>query len=274
MTPLGVALEITPPREPRPEVLLRRARLLGERASWVHVIERVERQPSIDAALELESRGIAAVWHLVSRGRSEAQCARTIERAVRSGLRAALVVRGEPGPAEVGAPPTLVSLVRRLRAALPDGRIGVTADPYAERERVLRFLWPKLETGAGFVQTQPIFELAALAPLAESIRRRAPGVQIVPMLIPLLSVASAARLGQRLGVPLPEALLRGLERAGEPFGWRAFARLVAELTHSGLCDSLALMTQEADPPKTFGERLTSALGARREPQPEQRQSDV
>jgi 5,10-methylenetetrahydrofolate reductase len=265
MTALRIALEITPPRERRTEILLRRARLLGARASSVHVIERRERQPSVEAALELRQHGIAAVWHLVSRGQSESDCAASIERAARGGLRSALVVRGEPGPAEVTPPPTLVSLVRRLREADPGGRIGVTADPYAERQRVERLLAPKLEAGADFVQTQPVFALATLAPLAESIRRRIPRVEIVPMLIPLLSVASAERLGERLRVPLPETLLHGLEREGEPFGWRAFAALVAELGRSGLCDALAVMTQEADPPKAFAERLSAALDSSHSP---------
>jgi 5,10-methylenetetrahydrofolate reductase len=260
VTRFGVALEITPPRESRPEVLLRRARLLGEGADAVHVIQRPDRQRSVDAALELERCGIAAVWHLVNRGRERADLEREIERAARGGLRAALLVRGEAGPPEPIPPPTLASLVTRVRAAIPGARIGVTLNPYGPREQALANLWPKLDAGAAFVQTQPIFETAALAPLAEAIRARAPAVRIVPMLIPLLSAAAAERLGERLRVPLPRRLLERLENGGEPAGWDALAELVAALRASGLADSLALMTQEADPPKAFGERIAAALG--------------
>jgi methylenetetrahydrofolate reductase (NADH) len=260
VTTLPVALEITPPREARPEILLRRARLLGERPFAVHVIQRRERQPSVDASIALERLGIPAVWHLLNRGRSEAEIEAEIATAANAGLRAVLVVRGEPGPPEPTPPPTLASLVRRVRAAIPRARIGVTADPYADRERMLAQLWPKLEGGEAFVQTQPVFEASALAPL-EAVRLRAPQVRIQPMLIPLLSVGAAVRLGERLRVPLPARLLEGLEREGEPFGWRAFAELVRALAGSGLCDSLALMTQEADPPKAFTDRLVAALGS-------------
>ncbi|HTO05692.1 MAG TPA: methylenetetrahydrofolate reductase [Myxococcota bacterium] len=259
MTRLGVALEITPPRQSRPEILLRRAGLLGDLARPVHVIQRPDRQPSLDAALELERHGTPAVWHLVSRGRSEAELEREIARAAVAGLRAALVVRGEAGPPEPVPPPTLASLVARTRAAMPGARVGVTADPYGPRERALALLWPKLAAGAGFVQTQPVFELAALAPLAEAIRARAPAVAIVPMLIPLTSLAAAERLGERLGVPLPEALLRGLEERGADFGWDWFGELVRRLARSGLADGVAVMTHEADPAKEFAERLGAAL---------------
>jgi 5,10-methylenetetrahydrofolate reductase len=261
MTRIGVALEITPPRSARPEVLLRRARLLGVRADAVHVIQRPDRQCSVDAAVELERHGLRAVWHLVNRGRDRADLEREIERAARGSLRAALLVRGEAGPPEAVPPPTLAELVTRVRAAIPGARIGVALNPYGPRERVLANLWPKLEAGAAFVQTQPIFEASALAPFAEAIRARAPSVRIAPMLIPLLSAAAAERLGERLRVPLPDSLLRRLEDGGEPAGWEAFTSLVAEVTRSGLADSLAVMTQEADPPKLFGDRIASALGA-------------
>ena len=259
MTPIRVALEITPPKSSNVEVLLRRARLLGERAAAVHVIQRADRQPSVDAAAELERRGVHAVWHLVNRGRTADDCARELERAAALQLRAALIVRGEAGPLETAPPPTLAELVARARAALPAARIGVALSPYAPREKALANLWPKLDAGATFVQTQAVFEARALEPFAAAIRARAPHVGIQPMLIPLLSVAAAERLGQRLRVPLPDTLLERLERGGEPAGWDAFAELVAELRRSGLADSLALMTHEMDPPKTFGERILAAL---------------
>ena len=259
MTPLGVALEITPPKAAKPEVLLRRARLLGDRASAVHVIQRPDRQRSVDAALELERAGIAAVWHLVNRGRSAGELAREIDFAARGGLRAALIVRGEAGPPEPTPPPTLAELVAQVRAVLPAARIGVALSPYGPRDAALANLWPKLEAGASFVQTQAVFEARALEPFAAAIRARAPHVRIQPMLIPLLSVAAAERLGQRLRVPLPHTLLERLERGGEPAGWDAFAELVAELRGAGVADSLALMTHETDPPKSFGERILAAL---------------
>lgn len=259
MTPFGVALEITPPKRSNAEVLLRRARLLGGRVSAVHVIQRPDRQPSVEAAQDLERAGIPAVWHLVNRGRTRDELAREIERAARAGLRAALVVRGEAGAPEPAPPPTLAELVAQIRRALPNARIGVTLNPYLAPERALANLWPKLEAGASFVQTQPVFETARLAPFAAAIRARFPRVQIMPMLIPLPSVAAAEQIGERLRLPLPDALLRQLEEGSEAAGWSAFAALARELASSGFADAFAVMTHAADPPKSFGERLVAAF---------------
>ncbi len=259
MTSFGVALEITPPREHRPEVLLRRARLLGVAAATVHVIQRPGRVSSLEASIALERAGIPAVWHVTNRGRSRAEVESEIAAAVSAGLGAALVVRGETGPATSADSPALRTIVARIRALLPDARIGVTLNPYLNAARALENLWPKLEAGATFIQTQPVFAASALRGVAEQIRMRAPGVAIVPMVIPLLSLAAAEKLALRLHLPLPESLLTGLARGGERAGWPLFTQTLRELRASGLADGVAVMTQEMDPPAAFGEQIQRAL---------------
>jgi 5,10-methylenetetrahydrofolate reductase len=259
MKPFGVALEVTPPREPRPDVLLRRARLLGRCADAVHVIQRPGRQPSLDASLALERAGIAAVWHVTNRGRAHAELEAEIDRAARAGLRATLVVRGEGDAADRADTPTLRALVARIGEAIPGARIGVTLNPYLDPERALANLWPKLEAGAAFIQTQPVFELAALRGIAERIRARAPAVAILPMVIPLVSAAAAEKLALRLRLPLPTDFVARLARGGEAAGWQLFAETLRELRASGLADGVAVMTQEMDPSASFADRVRVAL---------------
>lgn len=259
MTPSGVALEITPPLERRPDLLLRRAHLLGAAPVTVHVIQRPGRITSLEASIELERAGIPAVWHVSNRGRRDADIAAEIARAAESGLRAALVVRGESGSADHADTPALRKVVGRIRAALPAARIGVTLNPYLDPERVLANLWPKLEAGAAFIQTQPIFATSTLAGVAGHIRARASGVSILPMVIPLVSARAAEKLSLRLRIPLPETLVGRLERGGETAGWKIFAEILHELRTSGLVDGVAVMTQEMDPPAAFGARIEQAL---------------
>ncbi len=259
MTSLGVALEITPPHEPRLEVLLRRARLLGPAADRVHVIQRPGRLASLEAAIELERSGIAAVWHVTNRGRGRAQIEAEIARAAQQGIRAALVVRGESGAADREDTPTLRAIVARLAEAVPRARIGVTLNPSLDPERALANLWPKLEAGAAFVQTQPVFEVSTLRGVAERIRTRAPAVSILPMVIPIVSAPAAEKLALRLRLPLPANLVARLARGGEAAGWRLFAETLCDLRASGLADGVALMTQEMDPSAAFGERIRNAL---------------
>ncbi|MEJ5221060.1 MAG: hypothetical protein WHT63_03510 [Tepidiforma sp.] len=71
----AVALEITPPQRHLPKVLLRRARLLGDAADAVNVIQRPDRQSSLEASLELLAAGIDPVWHLAARGETRASVA-------------------------------------------------------------------------------------------------------------------------------------------------------------------------------------------------------
>ena len=65
-----LALEITPPRTARTDILLRRARLLDPRPALVNVIDRPDRLPSLDACLVLSARGHAPVWHVATRRRT------------------------------------------------------------------------------------------------------------------------------------------------------------------------------------------------------------
>ena len=259
MTSFGVALEVTPPRERRVDVLLRRARLLGAAAGAVHVIQRPGRLSSLDASIELERAGILAVWHVTNRGRARAELEAEIQRAARAGLRAALVVRGEGDAADRADTPTLRALVARIGAALPGARVGVTLNPYLDPERALANLWPKLEAGAAFIQTQPVFELSTLRGVAERIRARAPAVSILPMLIPLVSASAAEKLAWRLRLPLPANLVARLACGGEAAGWQHFAETLRELRASGLADGVAVMTQEMDPSPAFGFQIRSAL---------------
>jgi 5,10-methylenetetrahydrofolate reductase len=259
VTSFGVALEITPPREHKPELLLRRAQLLGPAARTIHVIQRPGRLTSLAASIELERAGLSAVWHVTNRGRSQAEIEREISLAAQAGLRAALVVRGEAGSADHADTPTLRAVVARVRSALPAARIGVTLNPYLDAERALANLWPKLEAGAAFIQTQPVFAAASLRSVGERIRARAPGVAILPLVIPLVSATAAEKLAKRLRLPLPDPLLVRLARGGESAGWNLFAETLLELRTSGLADGVAVMTQEMDPPAAFGQQIRSAL---------------
>jgi 5,10-methylenetetrahydrofolate reductase len=209
--------------------------------------------PSLDASLALHRSGRPAVWHVATRGRGLGELERDVARARAAGLGAVLCVRGEAsdGLPDRADTPALHALVAKLRAALPAGRIGVTFNPYVvERERALANLWRKLEAGADFVQTQPVFSAAALAPAAEAIRARFPRVAVWPMVIPLPSRGAAEKLALRLRLPTPERV-----------GWEGFAAVLAELDRSGLADGVALMTLEMDPPTALGERVLAALAA-------------
>ncbi|MGH2585132.1 MAG: methylenetetrahydrofolate reductase, partial [Dehalococcoidia bacterium] len=126
---------------------------------------------------------------------------------------------------------------------------------------VFRNLLPKLEAGAGYVQTQPVFDLKTLRPAAEALRDASPSTRIVAMVMPLLSIEAAQRIEARLGVRLPERLCRDLDHGGAEAGWCAFGEVIGALACSPLVDGVAVMTFEMDPSPEVRQRIVAALGA-------------
>ena len=117
---LGIALEITPPRQPSRGVLLRRAGGLGLRAHAVNVIQRPDRVASLEAALELQESGIEPVWHLATRGRARTEIELEIEQALEAGLEQVLCVRGDHAGQDGADTPTIREVVARIRRRAPD----------------------------------------------------------------------------------------------------------------------------------------------------------
>lgn len=258
-----VALEITPPRKRIEAVLLRRARLLGPLADAVNVIQRPERLSSLDASLALIAAGHEPVWHVVNRGRTRTEIASELASAASGGVRSVLCLRGDHGAADRPETPRIREVVEMVGEALPGALIGATANQYGPRDRVLANLLPKLRAGAALVQTNPVFRAEALRPLAEEILARAPNTRVVPMVMPVTSLATAARIRDRLGIPIPGALLERLESGGAVSAWAAFAELLAELADSAWAHGVAVMTPEMDPPEGAGERIAAAIHAAR-----------
>jgi 5,10-methylenetetrahydrofolate reductase len=170
-----------------------------------------------------------------------------------------LCIRGEHQAVDKSDTPRLRELIGHVCEVLPDALVGATLNPYGPRRRVLENLLPKLRAGASYVQTQLLFDLATLVPFAEEVKAHAPLTRIVPMVMPLLSLDAALRLRERIGIPLPPALLAHLEAEGEPGGWAALRETVRALRASPLVDGVAVMTLEADPPSAVGRMLRAIL---------------
>jgi 5,10-methylenetetrahydrofolate reductase len=262
-----VSLEITPPLKPSESVLLRRAQLLGAEAAAINVIQRPERQSSLDASVVLRARGLEPAWHLAVRGRTAAEIGRNLEEAAGAGISVVLVLLGDH--AATGAGMTIREAIAMAREALPATLIGATLNQYvADHAASFRNLMPKLAAGASFVQTQPVFELGSFEAAAGRLRREAPDVRILPMVMPLPTAEVAERIAGRLGVAIP----REVGSAGDP--WAAFEDIVRALLRSGLADGVAVMTFEMDPAVEVGERILSALRGAGVPRPPASSRDV
>jgi methylenetetrahydrofolate reductase (NADPH) len=258
----AVALEITPPQRHLPKVLLRRARLLGDAAHAVNVIQRSDRQSSLDASLELKAAGIDPVWHLVARGHAREEVEAAVDRAGRGGIEQVLCIAGDHAPGGEAPSVTVREAIGLVRAGMPGVVIGATLNQYA-REPALarRNLLPKLRAGASYVQTQPTFEVGALKAELAAVRAEVPGVTAIAMAMPLLTAEAGERIARRIGVELP-ARLRDILSAGDAeAAWAYFGGTLARLVETSAIQGVAIMTFEMDPPAETGERIVAALQA-------------
>jgi homocysteine S-methyltransferase len=112
----------------------------------------------------------------------------------------------DPGGNPIGAPTTFVR--------------GVGVNPGAsDRERELqRFYW-KVDVGAEFAITQPVFDVAQLETFLEELDRRNLRIPIAAGIWPLVSLRNAEFLANEVpGIQVPESVLGRMRKASEKGG--------------------------------------------------------
>lgn len=108
------------------------------------------------------------------------------------------------------------ALVRMARAA--SLQVGVVLDPRPDprrQEQEMRRLQLKLEAGAEFVVTQPIYSIEQAEALADDTRDV--NIPILVGILPLRSERHARFLHQRVaGIHIPQTVIERMERATDP----------------------------------------------------------
>jgi methionine synthase I (cobalamin-dependent)/5,10-methylenetetrahydrofolate reductase len=190
------------------------------------------RMGAIATSLIIERHGIEAVTHYACRDRNLLGMLSDLLGASALGLRNLLLVTGDPP--KMGPYPDatavfdidaigLTNLVSQLNRGLDPGRnpigeptrfvIGVGVNPAAidPEHELRRFHW-KVEAGAEYAITQPVFDPAQL----ESFLRRVEGLRIpvIAGIWPLVSARNAEFLANEVpGVTVPDAVLDRMRRA-------------------------------------------------------------
>jgi len=181
--------------------------------------------------------GIEAVTHYCCRDRNFLGMLSDLLGASAMGLRNLLLITGDPP--KMGPYPDatavfdidsigLTNLVSRLNRGLDPGgnaigaptrfAIGVGVNPAAldPAEELRRFQW-KVDAGAEYAITQPVYDVAQLERFLETVRRATPtAVPIVAGIWPLTSARNAEFLANEVpGVTVPESVLQRMRRATE-----------------------------------------------------------
>ena len=213
-------------------------------------------------AAALEAHGFETIPHLTTRDANIIGLQAMLLGAwAVGGVRNVLVITGDP-PSVGDYPETngvyeldsigLVKVLARLNQGTDwagknlggqtNFTIGVAVNPVAEDvDEELRRFEKKIEAGAHFAMTQPIFEGEQWCKFLKKLGGRSP-VPILVGLWPLTSYRLALRLNNEVaGIVIPQGILRDMEQAGDKARDRGFhlARVMLDWARTARTDGIA-----------------------------------
>jgi homocysteine S-methyltransferase len=230
-------VELVPPRGYRADALIEQARQLKIRGvDLVNIPDgpmASARMSVLSAAVLVQQQtGVETVLHYACRDRNLLAMQSDLFGAHAMGVRNLLVITGDPP--QVGDYPDatavgdvdsigLTNVVAQLNRGFDIGgqpigqptgfHIGVAVNPAAlSLEEELRRFAYKVEAGAEFAVTQPVFDVAELKAFLDRVSKH--DIPIVAGLMPLESVRHAEYMANEVpGIRIPEAVLERMRRA-------------------------------------------------------------
>jgi homocysteine S-methyltransferase len=243
------SVELLPPKGWVPAKLIEQGRALkGAKVQAVGVLDgprALSRMGSIPAGMVLlREVGIEPIVHYTCRDRTMPGMLSDLLGAAAAGLRNLLIITGDPprlGPYERGGSDIdsigLTNLVFRLNHGVDPGGnpigeptrfvIGVAVNQAAlDVERELSRLYWKVDAGADFAVTQPVFDVAQLCGFLK--RAGQERIPTIAGLWPLLSLRNAEFLANEVpGIQVPERVLARMRKAQERSAEHAAAEGIA-----------------------------------------------
>lgn len=237
---LCLTAEIDPPPAPDLAGLLQKAERFAPHVDAVNVTDgslaRVRMAGLLSAAAIRTRVGIEVIAHLTTRDRNRIAMQADLLGASALGLRSVLTLSGDPP--DKGDEPEAKAVgdfdaegLIRLVAALNGGHtasgkalegktdllIGCAANPgAADLQKELDKLARRVEAGARFVQTQPVFDVERALRFDEA--RRSLNIPVLYGLLPLKDAERARYFSKIPGMQVPEPVIARLEAGGPDTG--------------------------------------------------------
>lgn len=248
-----VTVEIDPPRSGDVQKTLDKVRRFWDRVDAVNVADcpmaNVRMSPITLAHLIQRDVGVEAIFHLTCRDRNVIGLQAELLGASGLGVRNILALRGDE-PCRGDHPDArgvfeldsagLIGLAATLNSGKTvsgkvldqgtDFAIGCVANPTAsDLGAEIAKLERKVDAGAHFVQTQPVYDPRSLERWLSRIRGRL-SVPILYGILPLRSYDFAVRLQETVpGIEVPDWVLERMRNGGKDEGFALIRELVAEI---------------------------------------------
>jgi len=267
-------VEILPPRSGSLDPMLAKCRRCGEAGvdainipDGTRASARVS--PMITALAILNGTSIEPIVHYCCRDRNLIGMQSDLLGGYAAGLRNFLIITGDPpklgnypdatGVFDVDAV-GLTQVASNLNHGIDAGGnpvdpptgilIGVGANPVAvEPQRELHRFYEKIDAGAEYAITQPVFDAEALLRFCDQAERHARPIPILAGIWPLLSFKNAEFMNNEVpGVVVPESILQRMDRCRTKEDGRKMGIEIAR----EICDAVA--------PRVAGFQVSAPLG--------------
>lgn len=250
-----VTAEINPPKSADGDVVTRRASALRGCVDAANVTDSnraVAAMSSIPAALLVRDAGVTPIVQMTGRDRNRIALQGDLLGAAALGLDTFLCMSGDDP--RVGNHPDAVHVkdldgigLLKMASGMRDRGVflsgdaitkppqlflGGTASPFGEpTSRDVDRTIEKLEAGADFLQTQPVFDIVTFSAWLSEVRKRAKDPAILAGVLVLRSADQAKRLAKVPGVTIPDATVERMRgaRDAEQEGIAIAVELVQEL---------------------------------------------
>jgi 5,10-methylenetetrahydrofolate reductase len=247
-----IVTEINPVRRENLHHFFERAGLLSGFARAITVNSLADRDdcvPSVEAAVELASRGFDPIPVVTCRYQDLEGLEARLSDAWARGVRSVCCVRGDAPPgvdrkAAYGS--SVLDLIRRISSLQFGGRrffVGAGTDLTKPREEGVRLAVRKVEAGASFLMSQPAEPTEAHRAFVQDLKDRAPHARILWGLMYAGSTDELGAIERRLGIKMAERTWRRLEGAADPAaeGLRIIAEDAAQLREMPEVDGIDVL---------------------------------
>ncbi len=266
-----VTCELGPPQGAETTPLAEKARKVRnfvDASNLTDCTTAMVRLSSLASSLVVQSEGVEAIMQLTLRDRNRIGLQSDLLGASALGVRNVLCLYGDPPESgnEKDAKPVydisttdLISAIRRMRDSgelMGGGRlshplrmfIGAAATPLREDSSIrIANIAKKVEAGAQFIQTQPVFDMDIFGEFVADMRSSglAERCSFIAGVMPIRSVKMARHLKERVhGITVPDEVMHRVESASDPAaeGLNIASETISELRKMAGVSGVHIMT--------------------------------